>query len=63
MVEELKAAILQPLKLFAENKGKTTQEDVNPHYILPKMFMMRLQKLMDEYAGGVSAPSSPPRRL
>jgi adenylylsulfate reductase, subunit A len=27
---------------------------VNPHYILPKMFMLRLQKLMDEYAGGVS---------
>ena len=28
---------------------------MNPNYILPKMFMMRLQKLMDEYAGGVSA--------
>jgi len=54
-IEEMKKKILQPLATFEENKDKTTQEDVNPYYILPKMFMMRLQKLMDEYAGGVSA--------
>ncbi len=54
-IEEMKKKDLQPLAVFEENKNKTTQEDVNPHYILPKMFMMRLQKLMDEYAGGVSA--------
>jgi adenylylsulfate reductase subunit A len=40
---------------FDEHKGATTQTDVNPHYIVPKMFMTRLQKIMDEYAGGVSA--------
>jgi adenylylsulfate reductase subunit A len=51
----LKDRILKPLKLYEENKDKTTQTDVNPHYVLPKMYMMRLQKLMDEYAGGVSA--------
>ena len=49
----LKALALKPLDVYEANKGKTTQEDVNPNYILPKMFMMRLQKLMDEYAGGV----------
>jgi adenylylsulfate reductase subunit A len=54
-VEALKAEVFKPFALFEENKNKTTQEDVNPNYILPKMFMMRLQKLMDEYAGGVTA--------
>jgi len=54
-IKALKERILKPLALYAENVGKTTQEDVNPNYILPKMYMMRLQKLMDEYAGGVTA--------
>jgi adenylylsulfate reductase subunit A len=54
-VEALKAEVTKPMALYEENVGKSTQADVNPHYILPKMFMMRLQKLMDEYAGGVTA--------
>ena len=54
-IDGMRNAVLQPLKTFAENVGKSTQEDVNPNYILPNMFRMRLQKLMDEYAGGVSA--------
>ncbi len=53
-VEELKKEILQPLDIYAEFSGKTVTPDVNPNYILPKMFMFRLQKIMDEYAGGVS---------
>ena len=28
---------------------------MNPNYIQPKMFMFRLQKIMDEYAAGVTA--------
>lgn len=54
-IEALKARALQPLATFEENKDKTTQIDVNPNYILWRPFMQRLQKLMDEYAGGVSA--------
>ena len=54
-IAKLKEATLKPLKTFDDHKGATTQTDVNPNYILPKMFMMRLQKLMDEYAGGVTA--------
>jgi adenylylsulfate reductase subunit A len=54
-IESMRAAVFQPLKTFSDNVGKSTQEDVNPNYILPNMFRMRLQKLMDEYAGGVSA--------
>jgi adenylylsulfate reductase subunit A len=54
-VDALKAAILKPLVLFEEHKGKTTDPDINPNYIRPKQFMYRLQKIMDEYAGGVSS--------
>ncbi|SFG26675.1 dissimilatory adenylylsulfate reductase alpha subunit precursor [Desulfotomaculum arcticum] len=54
-VEELKAATYKPLELFEANKDFTTDPEVNPAYIKPKMFMFRLQKLMDEYVGGVSA--------
>jgi len=53
-VEELKNEILKPLDVYAEFSGNTVTPDINPDYILPKMFMFRLQKIMDEYAGGVS---------
>jgi adenylylsulfate reductase, subunit A len=55
VLEEMKTTALKPLVVFEENKDRTTQTDVNPEYIVPKMFMMRLQKMMDEYAGGVTA--------
>jgi adenylylsulfate reductase subunit A len=54
-VDALTKEILQPLKTFEEFKGVTTAPDVNPNYIRPKQFMYRLQKIMDEYSGGVSA--------
>ncbi len=54
-IEEMKATCLKPMVVFEENKDRTTQTDVNPEYIVPKMFMLRMQKLMDEYAGGVTA--------
>jgi len=54
-VDELKKTILAPLDLFEDNKGETTDPNINPNYIRPKMFMFRLQKIMDEYAGGVSS--------
>jgi adenylylsulfate reductase subunit A len=54
-IAKMKEEVIRPLVIFEENKGKTTQTDVNPNYILPKMFQMRLQKMMDEYAGGVTA--------
>jgi adenylylsulfate reductase subunit A len=54
-VEELKVKILKPLELFAQHKNASTDPDINPHYLRPKMAMFRLQKIMDEYAGGVSS--------
>ena len=54
-IKELKQEILQPLELFEDHKGYTQDPDVNPNYIKPQMFMFRLQKIMDEYAGGASS--------
>jgi adenylylsulfate reductase subunit A len=54
-VETLKARILKPLDLFEEFKGESSDPNINPNYMKPKMFMFRLQKMMDEYAGGVTA--------
>jgi adenylylsulfate reductase, subunit A len=54
-VEALKAEVLKPLATFEQFKGATTDPDINPNYIRPKQFMYRLQKIMDEYSGGVSS--------
>ncbi len=43
-----------PVHNYIEHKDKTTEEDINPYYITPKMFQMRLQKYMDEYVAGCS---------
>jgi adenylylsulfate reductase subunit A len=54
-VEALKAQILAPFDLYDKHKGETTDPEVNTNYILPRQFLHRLQKIMDEYAGGVTA--------
>ncbi len=53
-IEELKKTILNPIDTFKQYSGQTDNPDVNENYIRPKQFMFRLQKLMDEYAGGAS---------
>ncbi|MCF8391040.1 MAG: adenylyl-sulfate reductase subunit alpha [Bacteroidales bacterium] len=53
-IEELKANILRPLQTFEQHKDYANDVDVNPNFIKPKMFMFRLQKIMDEYAGGAA---------
>ena len=53
-VDELVEEIYRPVRNFLEHKDYTTAIDVNPHYITPKMFQFRLQKVMDEYVAGVS---------
>ncbi|MCL6639527.1 MAG: adenylyl-sulfate reductase subunit alpha [Firmicutes bacterium] len=54
-IEALKAQVLKPLAVWEEFSGFTTDPETNPNYILPKQYMFRLQKMMDEYAGGVVA--------
>ncbi len=53
-VDDIVEEIYRPVKTFLEHKDYTTAIDVNPHYITPKMFQFRLQKVMDEYVAGVS---------
>ncbi len=54
-VEALKKQILKPLDLYTEHAAKSSDPDINPEFMKPKMFMFRLQKIMDEYAAGVTA--------
>jgi adenylylsulfate reductase subunit A len=53
-IDQLAEEIYRPVRTYLEHKDKTTAEDINPHYILPRMFQMRLQKAMDEYCAGTS---------
>ncbi len=54
ITEGLKQQILQPLDTYEKHRDFANDEDVNPNFLKPKMFMFRLQKIMDEYAGGAS---------
>ena len=53
-IAALKEQVLKPLKTFEEHHAYANDEDVNPNFVKPRMFMFRLQKIMDEYAGGAS---------
>lgn len=58
VIDDIKNTIYGPLDLFEANKGGSSDPNINPEYIRPKMFMFRLQKIMDEYVAGVSAQFS-----
>ena len=53
-VDDLVEEIYAPVRTFLEHRDYTTDIDVNPNYITPKMLQFRLQKIMDEYTGGVA---------
>jgi len=52
--DELAGEIYQPFEVYEKYKTYSTATEVNPHYIKPKMLQLRLQKIADEYFGGVS---------
>ena len=52
-IKAIMEEVYRPLKTFEEHKGYTTDPNVNPFYIRPKQFVFRLNKIMDEYAGGI----------
>ena len=54
-VRRLQETIWAPLETFERYKEVSTSEEVNPHYLIPKHGLVRLQKVMDEYAAGTSA--------
>jgi adenylylsulfate reductase subunit A len=54
-VAAISQAIWRPFEVFEAGRGASSREDVNPTYLLPKMGLLRLQKIMDEYAAGPHA--------
>ncbi len=53
-VRGIQEAVWAPLETFEKHKGASSSEDINPNYMTPKQGLVRLQKIMDEYAGGAS---------
>ena len=51
---DLAKELYQPWYTYEAGKSISTDPVVNPNYITPKNFMMRLVKCTDEYGGGVS---------
>ncbi len=51
-VEKLKTEIFKPLELYEKGKATTSRPDLSFEYILPYQGLKRLEKIMDEYAGG-----------
>lgn len=62
-IDAMKEEILKPMELYDQFSKNSSDPEVNPNYIKPKMFMFRLQKIMDEYAGGVSSQFKTSRGL
>ncbi len=54
-VHDLQEAIWAPLATYDRHKDASSSEEVNPNFINPKQALVRLQKIMDEYAGGTSS--------
>ncbi|MGD2080181.1 MAG: adenylyl-sulfate reductase subunit alpha [Nitrospirota bacterium] len=52
--DELAGELYLPFELYEKYKTYSTAPDVNPNYIKPKMLQARLQKIGDEYFGGIS---------
>jgi len=52
--EDLKQTIFQPLDNYQIGSNEITGGTVSPSYILPLHGLQRLEKIMDEYAGGTS---------
>jgi adenylylsulfate reductase subunit A len=54
VIDALYERILRPLDIYETHKDETTDANINPNYLMPRQYMDRMQKIMDEYAGGVS---------
>jgi adenylylsulfate reductase subunit A len=52
--EDLKKTIYKPLETYRVGRNEIVGGTVSPSYLLPIQGLQRLEKLMDEYAGGIS---------
>ncbi|OSM05385.1 putative adenylylsulfate reductase [Magnetofaba australis IT-1] len=53
-INDRKEEIYKPLEHYTINRNEVVAGTVNPNYISPRQGLDRLQKLMDEYCGGVT---------
>ncbi|MEM7256728.1 MAG: adenylyl-sulfate reductase subunit alpha [Pseudomonadota bacterium] len=53
-LDKRREEIFKPMETFRVYRNEITAGSVNPNYINPRQALDRLQKLMDEYAGGVT---------
>jgi adenylylsulfate reductase subunit A len=53
--EDLKKTIFQPMENYAVGRNEIVAGTVSPSYILPIQGLQRLEQIMDEYVGGISA--------
>ncbi|MCF7979183.1 MAG: adenylyl-sulfate reductase subunit alpha [Chromatiaceae bacterium] len=53
-INRRKQEIFKPMEHYKIYRNEITAGSVNPNYINPRQGLDRLQKLMDEYAGGVT---------
>jgi len=52
-IEDLRKAIYKPLETYRVYRNEIVGGTVSPHYILPLHGLQRLEKIMDEYVGGI----------
>ncbi|MDJ0956804.1 MAG: adenylyl-sulfate reductase subunit alpha [Arenicellales bacterium] len=52
--DDLKETIYKPLETYKVGRNEIVGGTVSPSYLLPIQGLQRLEKLMDEYAGGIS---------
>jgi len=52
-VDELVAEMYLPFEIYEKYKTYSTDPAINPFYIRPNMYQARLQKIADEYFGGI----------
>ena len=53
-IQEIKEAVYKPLENYTVGRNEITAGTVSPSYILPIQGLQRLQKIMDEYCGGIT---------
>jgi adenylylsulfate reductase subunit A len=51
--DEIAAELYLPFEVFEKHKTYSTDPEVNPNYIKPALLQARLQKIGDEYFGGI----------
>jgi adenylylsulfate reductase subunit A len=52
--DEMAAELYLPYEIYEKHKTYSTDPAVNPNYIKPDLLQTRLQKIADEYFGGIS---------